>query len=96
MECLCSHECELKSSYSNSSALLCSAAEGNTSGLCGELLPQAGHLLHERRNVRQPVVGENKSAQIFHVADGFWQARDFVPLQPQRMELLHSEEVTGS
>lgn len=58
-------------------------------------VPQTGHLLHERRDVRQLVVAENEGAQVLHVADGFRQARDFVPLQPQRVELLHPEEVTG-
>lgn len=55
-------------------------------------LPQAGHLAHARRDVLQFVVGENQRAQVFQAADGLGQAGDFIPLQPERVQALHSEE----
>lgn len=60
---------------------------------CGESLPQAGHLAHARRDVLQFVVAENKRAQVFQAADGLGQAGDFIPLQPQRVQTLHPEEL---
>lgn len=56
--------------------------EKNMSIMLKNFLPQIGHLFHAQWNILQFIVRENKSTQIFHIADSFWQACYFISLQP--------------